>query len=124
LVRIRALERQIPEELAEADEQGIMIDHLRDERFLTAELIHAGNPEIVIAIGFGFAACAAVANAEGSTIEALLELDESQLDASQRERVEWLLETLRRVAGRERVKSAPPAEFEELLRIAVALQQN
>ncbi len=124
VVRIHALERQIPEELREAEETGEVIDHLRDERFLAAEIANAGDPEVVVAIGFAFAACAAFAEAQGATIEAILELDESTLSAEQRERVAWLMESLRRVAGRDRVQAAPPAEFEDRLRAAVARQQN
>jgi len=125
IVRIRALERQIPDELRDADERGDTIDHLRDERFLAAEVAHAGDPDVVVAIGFAFAACAAFASSEGATIEALLELDQAALtDDEQRARVGWLLDSLKRVAGSDRVHTAPPSSFEELLRSSVARQQN
>jgi hypothetical protein len=124
LVRYHVLARELPEELAEAEERGDAIDHLRDEQLLESEARHQGDPEVVIALGFAAGACAAYAQRRGATIEALLELDPSGLDEGQRAKLDWLLDGLRRMVGPEHVRAAPPAEFPELLRAAVARQQN
>jgi len=124
VVRYHALAREMPEELERAEEAGEGIDHRRDEEFLASEVARAGDPEVVIALGFAVGACAAFARRHGATVEALLELDASALDEEQRAKLEWLLETLRRMVGREQVKVAPPSTFQELLDSSVAHQQN
>jgi hypothetical protein len=124
LVRYKALEREIPEELEETLERGEAVDHARDERWLESEVLHAGDPELAVALGFAIGACAKYAQRVGASIEALVELDASGLDEEQRAKVEWLLEGLRRVVGRDRVTVAEPAKLEEELRAAIARQQN
>ena len=124
LVRYHALERELPDELAEAEEHGDDIDHLRDEKLLEAELVHEGDPEVVVALGFAAGACVSYARRHSATTEALLELDPSGLDDPQRAKLDWLLEGLRRMFGREHVRIAAPSEFLELLRVAVLHQQN
>ncbi|MSP60597.1 MAG: hypothetical protein EXR72_09710 [Myxococcales bacterium] len=124
LVRYHALLREIPDELEEAEEHGDGVDHRRDELFLASEVAHAGDPEVVIALGFAIGACASYARQNGATIEALIELDDAGLDEEQRAKLQWLLDSLRHVVGREHLQIAPPAQFPELLRSAVIHQQN
>jgi hypothetical protein len=124
LVRYHALEREIPDELAEAERLGEAIDHSRDQQLLAAEVDHAGDPEVAVALGFAIGACAAYCRLHGATLEALLELDPSGLDEEQHAKLDWLLGEMRRLVGEQRVRSAPPAEFAELLHSAVAQQQN
>lgn len=124
LVRYHSLQRELPDELAEAEEHGDDIGHLRDEKLLESEVLHEGDPEVVIALGYAAGACASYARRHDATIEALLELDPSGLDEQQRAKLEWLLEGLRRMVGPEHVRMAAPSEFAELLRVAVLQQQN
>jgi hypothetical protein len=122
VVRYRALEREIPEELEETTERGEAVDHVRDEQWLASEIAHQGDPEVVVALGFAVGACVAMAKRQGATIEALVELDEGGLDEEQRAKVHWLIDGLRRAVGR--VDVVRPPELEEALRTAVARQQN
>jgi hypothetical protein len=122
VVRYRALERLIPDELEERTERGEAVDHLRDGEWLSAEIAHQGDPEVVVALGFAVGACVQVAQREGATIEALVELDEGVLDEEQRAKVKWLLDALKQSVGR--VAVAQPGALEEALRAAVVRQQN
>lgn len=124
LVRYRALEREIPDELAETLQRGQAVDHLRDEHFLASEIAHSGDPEVAIALGFAIGACAAYARQQGATIEALVELDLDALDVEQRAKVDWLLTTLRNAVGPANVHLAPPTGFLDRIQAAVGQQQN